>query len=87
MNSLELSGFCLYLLCTDGEGSFEFNSRRYRITRNDLVVTVGPDRVKDLTGSCRTSCPATIASQDLVPALPGWSISQQIGKYKVFRDK
>ena len=51
MNSLELSGFCLHLLCTDGEGSFEFNGRRYRITRNDLVVIVGPDRVKDLTAS------------------------------------
>lgn len=51
MNSLELSGFCLHLLCTDGEGSFEFNGRCYRITRNDLVVIVGPDRVKDLTAS------------------------------------
>ena len=51
MNSLELSGFCLHLLCTDGEGSFEFNGRRYHITRNDLVVIVGPDRVKDLTAS------------------------------------
>lgn len=48
MNSPELSGFCMHLLCTDGEGSFEFNGRRYRIAKNDLVVIVGPDRVKDL---------------------------------------
>lgn len=48
MNSPELSGFCLHLLCTDGEGSFEFNGHRYRIEKNDLVVIVGPDRVKDL---------------------------------------
>ena len=47
MNSPDLSGFCLHLLCTAGEGSFEFNGRRYRIARNDLVVIVGPDRVKD----------------------------------------
>lgn len=47
MNTPELSGFCLHLLCTVGEGSFEFNGRRYRIARNDLVVIVGPDRVKD----------------------------------------
>lgn len=49
MNSPELSRFCLHLLCTDGEGSFEFNGRRYRILKNDLVVIVGPDRVKKLS--------------------------------------
>lgn len=49
MNSAELSGFCLHLLCTAGEGSFEFNGRRYRIGKNDLVVIVGPDRVKKLS--------------------------------------
>ncbi len=48
MNSPELSGFCLHLLCTGGEGSFEFNGHRYSIVRNDLVVIVGPDRVKDM---------------------------------------
>ena len=51
MNSQELSGFCLHLLCTDGEGSFEFNGHRYRIEKNDLVVIVGPDRVKDLAAN------------------------------------
>ena len=51
MNSPELSGFCLHLLCTDGEGSFEFNGHRYRIEKNDLVVIVGPDRVKDLAAN------------------------------------
>ena len=49
MNSVELSGFCLHLLCTAGEGSFEFNGRHYRIGKNDLVVIVGPDRVKKLS--------------------------------------
>jgi AraC-like DNA-binding protein len=53
MNSPELSGFCMHLLCTDGEGSFEFNGRRYRIAKNDLVVIVGPDRVKDLAAENR----------------------------------
>ena len=48
MNSPELSKFCLHLLCTDGEGCFVFNGHRYRIVKNDLVVIVGPDRVKDL---------------------------------------
>ena len=51
MNSPELSGFCMHLLCTDGEGSFEFNGHRYRIEKNDLVVIVGPDRVKDLAAN------------------------------------
>jgi len=51
MNSPELSGFCLHLLCTDGEGSFEFNGHRYCIEKNDLVVIVGPDRVKDLAAN------------------------------------
>ncbi len=51
MNTPELSGFCLHLLCTVGEGSFEFNGRRYRIGKNDLVVIVGPDRVKSLTAA------------------------------------
>ena len=49
MHSPELSRFCLHLLCTDGEGSFEFNGRRYRILKSDLVVIVGPDRVKKLS--------------------------------------
>ena len=48
MNSPELSGFCLHLLCTAGEGRFEFNGRCFRVVKNDLVVIVGPDRVKDL---------------------------------------
>ena len=51
MNSPELSGFCLHLLCTDGEGSFKFNGHRYCIEKNDLVVIVGPDRVKDLAAN------------------------------------
>ena len=49
MNAPELSACCLHLLCTDGEGSFVFNGHRYRIVKNDLVVIVGPDRVKELT--------------------------------------
>ena len=48
MNSPELSDFCLHLLCLGGEGSFEFNGRRCHIAKNDLVVIVGPDRVKEL---------------------------------------
>ena len=51
MYSPELSGFCLHLLCTDGEGSFIFNGHRYCIEKNDLVVIVGPDRVKDLAAN------------------------------------
>ena len=47
MNSPELSGFCLHLLCTAGEGRFEFNGRCFRVVKNDLVVIVGPDRVKN----------------------------------------
>lgn len=48
MNAPELFACCLHLLCTAGEGSFEFNGHRYRIAKNDLVVIVGPDRVMDL---------------------------------------
>ena len=48
MNSPELSGFCMHLLCTAGEGSFTFNGRRFHIAKNDLVVIVGPDRAGDL---------------------------------------
>jgi len=51
MNSPELSEFCLHLLCTGGEGSFEFNGHRYRVAKNDLVVIVGPDRVKGLSAN------------------------------------
>ena len=51
MNSPGLSGFCLHLLCTDGEGSFEFNGHRYRIVKDDLVVIVGPDRVTGVTAA------------------------------------
>ena len=49
MNAPELSGSCLHLLCTDGEGSFVFNGHRYRIAKDDLVVIVGPDRVTGMT--------------------------------------
>lgn len=49
MNSPELSGSCIHLLCTAGEGGFEFNGNFYRIVKNDLVVIVGPDRVRNLT--------------------------------------
>ena len=49
MNSQELSGSCMHLLCTAGEGGFAFNGHSYRIVKDDLVVIVGPDRVKDLT--------------------------------------
>lgn len=48
MNAPELSDFCLHLICTDGEGSFVFNGQCYHIVKNDLVVVVGPDRVKNL---------------------------------------
>lgn len=51
MNAPELSDFCLHLLCTAGEGSFEFNGHRCRIVKNDLVVIVGPDRVKNLAAN------------------------------------
>ena len=49
MNAPELSGSCLHLLCTDGEGSFVFNGHRYHIAKDDLVVIVGPDRVTGMT--------------------------------------
>lgn len=48
MNSPQLSTSCMHLLCTAGEGGFVFNGRSYRITKNDLVVIVGPDRVSEL---------------------------------------
>lgn len=49
MNMPELSSSCMHLLCTAGEGSFVFNGHCYHIAKNDLVVIVGPDRVKSLT--------------------------------------
>ena len=48
MNSPDLSDFCLHLICTGGEGSFVFNGHCYHIVKDDLVVIVGPDRVKNL---------------------------------------
>lgn len=49
MKSPQLSTSCMHLLCTAGEGGFVFNGRSYRIAKNDLVVIVGPDRVRDLS--------------------------------------
>ena len=51
MNAAELADTCMHLLCTAGEGSFVFNGRRCPIMKNDLVVIVGPDRVKELSAS------------------------------------
>lgn len=48
INSLQLSDACLHLLCTEGEGSFVFNGHCYHIVKNDLVVIVSPNRVKNL---------------------------------------
>ncbi|WP_255397391.1 MULTISPECIES: AraC family transcriptional regulator [Prevotella] len=48
MNAPELSHTCMHLLCTAGEGSFVFNERCYHITKNDLVVTPTPGRVRNL---------------------------------------
>ena len=48
MNAAELGSTCMHLLCTAGEGVFEFNGRQYTIGRNDLVVMPQPDRAKKL---------------------------------------
>ena len=51
MNAAELGSTCMHLLCTAGEGVFEFNGRQYTIGRNDLVVMPQPDRAKKLAAS------------------------------------
>ncbi len=45
MNSPELKGCCLHLLCMAGEGSFIFNDHSYDVHPNDLVVLSFADRV------------------------------------------
>ncbi|MBQ7634341.1 MAG: helix-turn-helix domain-containing protein [Bacteroidaceae bacterium] len=47
-NSPTLSHTCLHLLCTAGEGSFVFNEKPYRITKNDLVVIPMPNKLEVL---------------------------------------
>lgn len=48
MNAKELHNTCMHLVCTAGEGSFVFNERCYHIMKNDLVVILRPDCVRNL---------------------------------------
>lgn len=48
VNTKELNGSCLHLICTEGEGSFVFNEKCFHIRRNDLVVVTNPHRISNI---------------------------------------
>lgn len=42
LGSSDLEGFCLHLICTDGDGSFVYNDRCFYMQKNSLVVISNP---------------------------------------------
>ena len=51
INANELSGCCLHLICTEGEGRFVFNEKCFHIGKNDLAVVVNPHRISNVEAS------------------------------------
>ena len=47
-NDKELSGSCIHLICTEGEGSFVFNGKCFHIFKNDLVVVANPHKISNI---------------------------------------
>lgn len=48
VNAKELSGSCIHLICTEGEGSFVFNGKCFHIFKNDLVVVANPHKISNI---------------------------------------
>jgi AraC family transcriptional activator of pobA len=44
-------GWCLHLVCLDGEGSFVYNERLFRMEKNNVAVIAHPEMVRDIAQS------------------------------------
>lgn len=47
INKRRFRGWCLHMICHDGEGSFVFNDRCHHIKRNDVVILILPEKVSN----------------------------------------
>lgn len=52
---------CLHLLCTKGSGTFQFNGRTFRFSKNDAVVVSRPDLFDRFTAAAGTQVECLIA--------------------------
>lgn len=49
--NIPAEGCYIHLLCLDGEGSFVLDGKCFHVGRNDLVVTLHMDRIKNIASS------------------------------------
>lgn len=46
ISSAQLKGWCVHMVCLQGEGTFTYNGRPFRVKKNDAVVINAPQQVK-----------------------------------------
>ena len=48
INNKNLNGDCIHIICLEGEGSFVFNEKCFHLSKNNLVVTSAPCKIKNI---------------------------------------
>jgi AraC family transcriptional activator of pobA len=64
-------GWCLHLVCLDGEGSFVYNERLFRMVKDNVAVIAHPEKVRNIAQSDDMRVEMVIAPMNfLVSQLP-----------------
>lgn len=51
INDTRLRGWCIHLICLEGEGSFVLNDRCFHVNKGDIVISTRTDMMKDIAPS------------------------------------